>query len=158
MVDQYRYNTETAQIVLQDGALGAAFFKSPWRDATSAEADAYLLQEAKITKTRELNRLFTAFECGGHVYDGNTYCLTQAGMDNIQIVNNLDPSDPNAYTFRTVDGIVHDFENQTAWDAFKLNMMTERNRIMVYRIAKKSEIEACSTIAEVEAVVIDFSA
>jgi len=129
-----------------------------WTELTQEELDAYLLEEAKKAKVEELDLDFSAFECGGHVYDGNTYCLKKDGIDNIvTVVNGLDPADPNAYTFRDINGVAHDFETQEAWDAFKLDMITERNRVMVYYIAKKTEINACQTIAEVEAIVIDFS-
>jgi hypothetical protein len=166
----YLINTETSEIIYSETGIwgadyiepggefpGTDIFKSPWQPATQEEIDAYLLSEAKNSKLNELDNAFTVYEDGGYAYDGNTYCLKQSSLNNVLIVDGLDSSDQNAYTFRNVDGMVHDFENQTGWDAFKQAMQTERNRIMVYSIAKKVEINACSTTAEVEAVIINFS-
>jgi len=168
---QYIFNTETEKILYNEaGNWGPIYvesggewgsdpvFRSPWRAATQVEIDAELLTEAKDAKLGELANDFTAYECGGYDYGGNIYCLKQVGIDNIvTVVDGLDAADPNAYTFRDIDSVPHDFETQEGWNAFKQAMQTERNRIMVYYIAKKVEINACSTVAEVEAVVIDFS-
>jgi hypothetical protein len=50
------------------------------------------------------------------------------------------------------------FGNSTNWNAFIAAMHTERDRIMKKYNAYQTQIADCSTVAEVEAISIDFSA
>lgn len=129
-----------------------------WTPATQEEIDAYLLAAAKVEKQEQLVTAFSVYECGGFEYEGNVFCLKQDGISNIvDVKTNVDPGSPTRYTFANVSGVFIDFEDVTGWNAFKQAICTERDRIMMYYINKRTEIQSASTIEEVEAIVIDFS-
>lgn len=160
----YIHNSETSVTLYNEfGIWGPVFADSggfiyPWAEATQEEIDAFLLVQSKSEKIEELKDALSNFEQIGFVYENNLYCLKESGINNVvSVVSELSPANPNAYTFRDINGDVHDFETSEAWNAFKLAIVTERNRIMVYYIGKKVEIEACNTVAQVESVIIDFS-
>lgn len=167
---QYIHNTET-EITLyeENGEWGARYvdstgsfpgvdtFKAPWREATQEEIDAYLLEQAQKAKTAELIEKFGDCEQVGFEYQGNTFCGKQDGVVNVDIVDGLPAGDPNEFTFRDIGGVVVDFETQEAWDLFKEEMHKRRNNVMVYYVEKKTEIADAATVAEVEAIVIDFT-
>lgn len=52
---KYIYNTETQQILLDDGNLGKSFQHEPWVEITKTKANTILLQEAKDKKIDELS-------------------------------------------------------------------------------------------------------
>ena len=61
------------------------------------------------------------------------------------------------YLFRDKDRIKIDFADDAKWDAFAADMNDEKNRIMAKYNDYCEEIKLCSTVAEVEAISIDFS-
>jgi hypothetical protein len=132
--------------------------QSGWRDSTQEEIDAFDLQAAKDAKSKELQSDFCDFECLGFSYSGNTFDLDKDSIANIvDVKTEVDPANPDRYKFANTSGVFIDFADQAGWDAFKQAICTERDRIMVYYVSKKKEINDCLTVAAVEAVTIDFS-
>jgi hypothetical protein len=155
----YLKNDVTAEIG------GFANYQPGWSPASAedppvpqAEIDAYLLEKAKLDKIKVLNEDFEAFRETGFEYNGNLFCLGAGGILNIAVVkNDVDPASPNKYKFANKNDVFVDFVDSAGLMAFCLAICTERDRIMVYKINKKKEINDCSTIAAVDAVAIDFS-
>ena len=171
---EYIVNPETDQIAhSSNGEWGASYvessgefpggdpvFKSPWREATQEEIDAYLLAQAKNDKLNELGEKYVAFSGAGFAYDSDLFNLCDCGIKNVCWKDNDLPADaPNRFKFCTIENEPHDFENETAFRAFKEALMTEKDRIMFEKYNPyKVQIRNCLTVAAVESVVIDFSA
>jgi hypothetical protein len=79
--------------------------------------------------------------------------------DDCCMINLTTVTDNEYYTKRTDDLIKHkiNFGDSTNWDAFVTAMHTEKDRIMKKYQEYDIEINNCSTVAAVDAIVIDFS-
>jgi hypothetical protein len=142
-----------------DGQIGE--FNCPqqgWSTPTQEEIDAYLLENAKTDKTAELKEVLDAFSDAGFLYSGNTFDLSQDGALNLGIKKRLSGSAPNKFKFFDISHVKIDFTDQAGFDAFTEALSDERDRIMVKYNDYRKQIDDCTTVAQVDAIVIDFAA
>jgi len=160
-------NTDSQELLWDDGQIGPVFRKTPWRPATEEEKNEWLLKTAKQGKISELKAKRDAFVEAGYSYSGHVFKTDNATIENATLVKeNLSLSNPDRYKFFDVDKVVVDYENATNWVAFVEALVTEKDRIMFlkYRVFY-DEIEAVSlegktlaeALSELEAIVINFS-
>ena len=167
----YIFNTETEEMFdvenpgIEYVESGGTFpdpeihWRAPWREATQAEIDACELVGAKVTKMTEMKDAYQDFVALGFVYDNSTFCLTDDGISNVTWKDMLDLGDPDRLKFCTLSGEPHTFSSALAFTIFKKALIGENERIMFKKYNPyKAQINACETIAEVEAITIDFSA
>lgn len=88
------------------------------------------------------------------------FTMTTCCMTNLTVKSGLNGA-PNRYKFFTkteADGYRHfiDFGNLEEWNSFVLAVRSEENRIMEKYCAYASSIAICTTVAEVDAIVINF--
>ncbi len=88
--------------------------------------------------------------------------LDAATVMNIDANSHMSVDNPNRYKFYSKsdpDGfrVEIDFGDATNWDAFVEIFTDERDRVMKKYNAYRSQIALCATVAEVDAIVIDFS-
>jgi hypothetical protein len=67
-------------------------------------------------------------------------------------------SNEERYKYYDADEVQIDFTDNTGWDYFFAAMTNEKDRIMRYYCATKKAINDCTTVAQVDAIVIDFAA
>ncbi len=72
----YLFNEETEAVLEKTADMGRAFDSYPWREATQAERDAYLLGQAKDAKNKELQVAFHAFLLAGYECAADIICDT----------------------------------------------------------------------------------
>jgi|GEM_PF-5015239 len=136
----------------------SSFPMSGWREATQAEIDAVELEQAKSAKLAEMKTACQAFIAAGFKYEDNTFCLRPDGLSNVSWKFLLPLDAPNRFKFCTVDNEPHDFETDGAFRTFADALMEENDRIMFEKYNPyKAQINACQTVAEVEAITIDFA-
>jgi len=78
--------------------------------------------------------------------------------NNIILADRTPVTDPNKYIFGAKGNIKIDFDNATDWDSFFNNIVCEKNRIMRKNDEYEDQIDLCTTIAEVDAITISFTA
>jgi len=117
-----------------------------------------LFEQAKTAKLNELVSVLSVFETTGFTYEENVFCLRQDAAFNVMMVDACNSSIPDRYCFCTVAGVSHDFGDEEAFLVFKKALLGERNRIVRKYIAYKVKINACSTVAEIDDITINFSA
>lgn len=66
--------------------------------------------------------------------------------------------DANRFIYHDVDDVQVDFATKAAWDTFFSAIMGENDRIMIYDCTTKKSINDCTTVGQVDAITIDFSA
>lgn len=81
---------------------------------------------------------------------------------NINSKNNLDNNAIDRYKYYSKSDITGfkfhiNFDNSTNWDSFVIAFRTEQDRIMRKYNSYKTEINKCTTINDVNAIIIDFS-
>lgn len=135
--------------------------KSPppgWREATQEEIDAYLLEKARAEKSAELKQKRGAFYRQGFSYVGKKFNFDGAAMENFTAKSGVDPASLIKYKFCDMDGAAHDFEDEPTLAAFFMAARTEHDRVMFkYNDNYKRQIAAASSLAELNAIIIDFS-
>ena len=129
-----------------------------WSTPTQEEIDAYLLQQAKNDKLATLRSDLYNFEMLGIVYNNWTFDLHMIGVENVEMVNEAPLSMEDRYKYFDKGKTQRDFSNESGFSAFKDAVVVERNRIMVKLNGYEASIQAASTIAEINAITIDFSA
>jgi len=125
---------------------------------SQAKIDAYLLAQAKLDKINDMKDAYQAFIAGGFVYDTNTFDLSDAGLYNLNFKKDCALDAPNRFKFCDTSNAPVDFTDEAGIDALIQSIMAEKDRIMFSKYNPyKVSINACSTVAEVEAITIDFS-
>ena len=124
--------------------------------------DAYKLVVEKKARGLELQVKFYEWVAAGFLYAESRFDLSANGIENVRLKNALPLTTPNRFKYFALPDeqgieVQHDFEDETGWDGFYEGIIVERDRIMVYKNSKKTEINAASTPAAVAAVVINFS-
>lgn len=76
----------------------------------------------------------------------------EAAGDDISISND------ERYKYYDVDEVQVDFSDGAGWNDFFAAMMNEKDRIMRYYCTTKKQIADCTTVAQVDAITIDFAA
>jgi len=76
---------------------------------------------------------------------------------NVQLKDRLPLEAPERYIYRDKDKIKIDFVGATNWLPFVDKVLEEKDRIMGKYNDYYEQIDLCQTVAEVEAIVIDFS-
>jgi len=208
----YRCNPIENIVMPDPGNLGRMFFQPPWRDATPAEIDAYLLTEAKGKKITECKASRDLFLAAGFQYSGAIICpvwrlgqtyelddlvqgsdkqnyrsledknldqdpvsspeaweiyhpafrMTSDVLLNLKGKCVLDPGTIDKYKFYAKsfsggDRAQIDFGTAVGWDMFMKLLFTEEDRVMRKYNAYRTQIAKCSTVAQVSAIVIDYS-
>lgn len=69
----YKYNTETGDLIEDNGHLGASFYEDPWRDATQSEIDDHEIAEAEAAKISECDTAYYEFLHQDISHGGNTF-------------------------------------------------------------------------------------
>lgn len=125
---EYIINTETQQIISNDTGQwpnkyvessssfsGPVVFKTPWREATQGEIDAYLLPRAKDLKITELKGDLNNFLIAGYQYDGNITCPTWVTETTYVIKELVVGSDSINYKSLADDNTGHDPISSPSW-------------------------------------------
>jgi hypothetical protein len=129
-----------------------------WSAATQEEIDAYLLSGAKVDKINQLKLDLSDFCEAGYVYLTWSFCLSDESTNNITLKDLAPAGMPDRYKYFDMSNTQRDFTDASGFTAFKDAIFTEKDRIMVKYNNYKSQINACSTVAEVDAITISFSA
>lgn len=143
-----------------------ANYQSEWSPATSEDPpvsqekiDAFELKRAKKTKVAILRKEdLNGFLLAGYIYEEHTYSLTDKTTDNIQLKNTCSLSMPDRFKFCDNANVLVDFTDAAGFVAFLEAALAEKDRVMVKYNAYKIQITACINVAEVENIIIDFSA
>ena len=128
-----------------------------WSAASQEEIDAYLLSQAVNNKIDVLIFDFNAFLDVGFLYNEDTFLLTDCGVNNILLKSGCPSGMPDRYKYFDIDNVQIDFVNNDGFTAFKDAIFSEKDRIMTKYNDYKKEIDDCLTVAEVDAITIDFS-
>ena len=152
---KYRINTTDNSYQKDEGNLGAFFYSSDWREATQAEVDSYELQKAKDSAITNLNR------------NREDHCLKDITQDNIAY--KITAEAKNALTY--IIGSLHNDTDSSAYFSaegqnvtltktkFKelaSSIQTREVQSRIARASKKQQIEACTTIEQVNQIDITF--
>lgn len=92
-----------------------------------------------------------------------TFRLTSDVITNIDAKCRLAPDAPDRYKFYDKSDETGyrdqiDFGDLAGWDAFVSSILTEEDRVMRKYNVYRQQIAECATVAEVDAIVIDFNA
>jgi len=145
------------------GAIG--IFNNPqpgWTALTTAEKDDYLLNGtngAKPNKVMELKIDLAAFRGLGFVYTSWTFNLSERSALYAKSKNDSeDTTGSDRYKYSDINYVQRDFTDNTGFNGFSQAMTDEEDRIMVLYNNYRGQIAACTTIAQVDAITISFSA
>jgi len=157
-------NIDTNCLIYDTGQLGAFFRGSEWQDATQAQIDAWTLADAKNKKVADLKSARDAWIGAGFDYGGDLFQVDFQTLGDIVSKNLIPVDDPDRYKFydnppeaSQIPRKQIDFVDAAGWSAFVLALSVEYDRIMKKYNAYREQIDQCSTVAEVEAIIIDFS-
>lgn len=154
---EYLINDDTNKIIEKTSNLGRWFSKAPWRLATQPEVDAYLLGLARDQKYLDLKSALYAFLNAGHLYQTKTYLLSDNNCSNISLTAALPGGTAGEFEFCDIDNELVDFVDSAGFTAFADSIRVEKDRVMKKYNAYKVEIRGCATIADINAITIDFS-
>jgi len=76
---------------------------------------------------------------------------------NIILKNNLPPATPDRWIFGAKQNIPVNFDNATDWDSFFDKILPEKDRIMRKYDNYLDQVDLCTTVAQVDAIIPDFS-
>lgn len=124
---------------------------------TQEELDVYLLVGAKTGKLIALKESLNAFADAGYLYSANTYSLTVSGISNVILKNDLAAGAIDKYKYYNMSDVQIDFTDEAGWALFFNGITQERDRLMRVFCAYIAQINACTTVAAVDAIVISFS-
>lgn len=153
----YLRNTSTEELI-KNVNLGRWFKPPLWVDATQSEIDAYLLIGAKAAKLIESDNDLATFRALGFVYTGWTFSLGAMSAMYAKNKNDLGSGGVNKYKFYDVGGIQRDFTDAPGFQGFSDGICDEDERLMELFNNYIGQIAACTTVAEVDAITIDYSA
>jgi len=127
-----------------------------------AEIDIFLLKIAKNQKLPDLKNDLNDFLMTGYIYDGHTFLLNDKTTENIRLKFRCSAANPDRYKFYDFtedpkDAVLVNFTDLAGFTTFSEAVQDEKDRVMVKYNAYKVQIAACVTVAEVNAIVIDFS-
>lgn len=125
---------------------------------SQAEIDAYNLTQGKTAKIAELKRDLSDFRGVGFVYSTWTFNLTEDSARYVKSKADLALGDTSKYKFWDKSYIERDFTDSTGFDAFSLAINEEEERLMELYNSYRNQITACTTIAQLDAIVISFAA
>ena len=128
-----------------------------WSDSTQEEIDACMLQCAKEAKFTTLHQDRIDFCAAGFNYLGNVFCISDESTQNIVLKNELDADATDRWKYYDDAGNQINFTDQYIWGAFFDEILSEKDRVMMYYCATKKAISDAATVAAVEAITIDFS-
>jgi hypothetical protein len=185
MTQQYRYNTETGQLVEDEGNLGISFYQAPWIEATQAQAEAYELQEAKDSKVAQMkinrdaniSKDYTSSQGNELIYNPNTGAydigelfyfhfsvkLTSLTATNPEVILREAQESDLMYSCDIIDSsaegaIRKGYINLTAAlsDEISIHVKNRTQDSIIWGNNLEAEINSCNTIAEVDAIDINF--
>ena len=132
--------------------------------STQAQIDAYQLGGAQFSKTKELKVDLRAWRTAGFVYQGTlpsptTFNLSEQSATYVKAKNDATWTGPDRDKFydRIVPRVKRDFASNSGFDGFAQAIGAEEDRIMVLYNDYYSQIEAATTVEEVDAITIDFN-
>jgi len=186
MTQQYKYNTETGQFVEDEGNLGVSFYQAPWVEATEEQVKIYELQEAKdsklaqmkINRDANINKDYTSSQGNELTYNPETGIwdigqlfyfhfsvkLTDSTSTNPEVILRAAKENDVQYSCDIIDGGVENgirkgYINLTAAlsDDVGVHVRVRTQNSIIYANNLTIEINACTTVAQVEAIDINFN-
>ena len=128
-----------------------------WIEASQAEIDAETLKDDKLAKIRTLKENLETFQNFGKAIGGGVFRITSGVVENVKTKDGCSASIPDRYKFfdKYYDSI--DFADAAGFMTFRETLFAEMDRIMRKYCDYLSQINACLTVAGVDAITIDFS-
>lgn len=185
MTQQYRHNTETKQFIEDRDNLGISFYQAPWIEATQEQAEAYELQEAKdskiaqmkINRKSNINKDYISSQGNELIYNSVTGIwdqgelfyfhfsvkLTNSTSTNPEVILRAAKESDIQYSCDIIDSSVEDgirkgYINLTAAlsDDIGVHVRVRTQNSIILANNLTIEINACTTVAQVNAIDIEF--
>jgi len=116
------------------------------------------LADAKANKVIELKADLQTFRDLGFVDNGWTFNLSEQSANYVKAKNDATWSGGDRYKYSDKAYIQRNFTDNAGFDPFAQNITAEEDRIMVIYNNYRLEIKDCTTVAEVDAINISFTA
>jgi len=185
MTQQYRYNTETEQFIEDKGNLGISFYEAPWVEATQVQAKTYELQQAKDSKIAQMkinrdaninkdyvssqgneltfNPVTKIWDIGQLFYFHFSVKLTSSTSTNPEVILRAAKENDVQYSCDIITGSIEGktrkgYIDLTAAlsDNVGVHVRVRTQNSIIYANNLTIEINACTTIEEVNAIDINF--
>jgi len=114
--------------------------------------------DAKANKVVELKDDLKTFRDLGFVDSGWTFNLSEQSANYVKAKNDATWTGDDRYKYSDTGYVQRDFTDNTGFDTFSQNITAEEDRIMVLYNNYRASINACDTVAEVDAITISFTA
>jgi len=131
---------------------------SGWSPSTQEDIDTYLLEKAKIVKITEDKQAFRDYLKPGVTYNSDLFILYRPkDVTNVNMKGDLLVTAEDRFKYDDINGVPVDFTDGIGLSTFRKTILTEWDRCKRKEIAYRTQINGCTTVAEVDAIVFNFN-
>lgn len=128
-----------------------------WIELSDDELNDHLTKLAKNDKIADLKQMLNDVRIAGYQYQGNSFDIDNAAIENILLKSQCPSTMSNRYKFYDKDKNQVDFIDDAGFEAFKDAILSRKDYIMVHYNKLYKDIKSCLSISAIEDIVIDFT-